>query len=607
MAERSISKNRAKIRLHYFLALILLVHCAFYLIYWFAVGNFRFSVDQFLVDLTTLVLPYTTILMVLSAVLGVWSLFRFIGFRLAIGKDDWTPNWVNWLFFGVWVLFLAVFYVSFVLIIQQNPAQRGVITHLLNLVRLIGDVFLFLLAAVWLRRLILFLRHRMFTAKHQWPWTVLIVLTLITLVGLWLVPAIFPPNWAYQGSLPAKPTLIAHRGASMLAPENTLAAAALAAEHEAFGFETDVRISLDGVPFLMHDDSLERTTNIAEVFPDRVLDDASNFTIDELKSLNAGLWFIQKDPYGTIDSGFVSQKQLGINQGERIPTLEEALEMVENEGMVILFDMRYPPEDHPYYEEFFQIVFELCRESGLNEDIWFLIDRERLPELIEEAPQMTRVVGVASTDLPASQELLNLGYQIVNVDTGISTQAIKAYREKGLGVNVYTVDEEWLFSQFWLSGVTSVTTNSVHTLSKLDRPWINLPYSRYMIFWGLFGIVVAIWLASSQPRRDSTAPQGMETPNLLDFALEEEKPAVSNPQREDDFVEAKIESEGEDFPLSTKDSQTSSQGSSIEEDAQMQVDEGLVVPEQPSSQNDANIWVEEEKTEKEDQDSGMPA
>jgi hypothetical protein len=269
--------------------------------------------------------------------------------------------------------------------------------------------------------------------------------------------------------------------------------------------------------------------------------------------------------------------------------------------------MRYPQEDHPYYAEFFEIVFELCRESGLNEDIWFLIDRERLPELIEEAPQMTRVVGVASPDLPASQELLNLGYQIVNVDTGISTQAIKAYREKGLGVNVYTVDEEWLFSQFWLSGVTSVTTNSVHTLSKLDRPWINLPYSRYMIFWGLFGIVVAIWLASSQPRRDSTAPQGMETPNLLDFALEEEKPAVSNPQPADDFVEAKIENEGKDFPLSAEDSQTSSQGSSMEEDDQMQVDEDLDVPEQPSSQNDADIWIEEEKTEMKDQDPGMPA
>jgi hypothetical protein len=138
---------------------------------------------------------------------------------------------------------------------------------------------------------------------------------------------------------------------------------------------------------------------------------------------------------------------------------------------------------------------------------------------------MTRVIGVSSTDLPDPQDLLDLDYEIVNVDTGILKNDIQAYRKLGLGVNVYTIDQPWLFSQFWLSGVTSVTTNNIHTLSQLDRPFLNVPYSRYLLFWGLFGIIVAIWLASSQPQieDDPQAPIKMETPNLLDFAMAEDK------------------------------------------------------------------------------------
>lgn len=555
MSEKNRSKNRLKIRLHYFLALILLLHSAFFMVYWFAAGDFRGGVDQFIGNASGLMWPYTIVIMVLTAIIGIWSLVRFVGLRLAVRKEVWTPAAVNWIFFGIWVFFLAIFYGSFAIILRENPSQRGVLYHLLNLTRLGSDALLFLLAVVWLRRLILFLRQRMLIAKRRWPWAVGIVLVLVSLVGLWLVPTLFPPNWAYQGDLPAKPALIAHRGASMLAPENTLASAELAASNQAFGFETDLRISLDGEPFLMHDETLERTTNIAEVYPDRVTDRASSFTLDELKTLNAGLWFIQKDPYGTIDAGMVSQTQLSINQGQRIPTLSEALEFVDREDMVFLFDMRYPPEDHPFYDDFFDIVLAQCREAGLNGDIWFLADRVQLETILEEAPQMTRVVGVSSTDLPEAQTLVDLEYEIVNVDTGISTRDILAYREQRLGVNVYTIDESWLFSQFWLSGVTSVTTNNVHTLNRLDKPLLNLPYSSFLLFWGLFGIIVAIWLAGSQPEREPEpeSPRQMETPDLMDFAADDDEtneqtaPLADPKDREDENNQNQVQEENKEL------------------------------------------------------------
>lgn len=66
-----------------------------------------------------------------------------------------------------------------------------------------------------------------------------------------------PPPWPY-------PRWIAHRGAGKLAPENTLAAFRLGASHGYCMFECDVKLSSDGVPFLLHDDSLTRTTNAVD-------------------------------------------------------------------------------------------------------------------------------------------------------------------------------------------------------------------------------------------------------------------------------------------------------------------------------------------------------
>lgn len=523
MTETHETNHRLRQRLHYLLAFILLLHSLFFMVYWIAVGRFRGEVDQFVGDLIGLDLPYVTIVIVLTGIVAFWSLIRFIRFRLSAKKGNWSPSPLNWIFAVVWILFMALIYGSFWMILKENPSQKGVLIHLLNLARLVADPAIFLFVAVWLRRLILSLRRKLQTGQGpKWLWTVGIVLVLVSVVGLWLVPTVFPPNWAYQGDLPTRPALIAHRGASMLAPENTLAAAELAYENQALGFETDVRISLDGVPFLMHDETLARTTNIAEVFPERVNDPASSFTMSELKQLNAGLWFLQSDPYDTISEGRVSQSQLGVNQGQSIPTLAETLAYLEENGMVVMFDLRYPSEGHPFYEEFFEIVLTTCRESGMNGNVWFLVDSEHLQAVIDEAPQMTRVVGVSSTDLPKAQVLVESQYEIVNVDTSISAREIQDYRAQGLGVNVYTIDEPWLFSQFWLAGVTSVTTNNIQTFNQLDAPFLNVPYSRYLLFWGLFGIIIAIWLAASQPKPEANESQPPATPDLLDFAASEE-------------------------------------------------------------------------------------
>ncbi len=527
--EQKRLENRSLVRIHFILALILLLHSVLYLIYWLAVPDFRLEVDHLLTARVGLKLPYASIFIVLTALIILWSLFRFIKYGFAIKKGIWKPSWKNWLFFAVWLLFLIVFYGSFWLILRGNPSQKGVVFHLLNIIRLFSDALILLLAAFLLWRLIKFVKAKMTDDKKKWPLRVAVILALIVLIGLWLVPTIFPPNWAYRGNLPTKPAVIADGGAAMLAPENTLAAVELAEVHDAFGFETTVRISSDGEPFLLQDETFARTTNIAEVYPSRVNELATSFDIEEIEDLNAGLWFIQSDPYDTIENGDISQTQLSINQGQRIPTLAEALEFVADQDMVVLLHLVRPPQDHPYYDEFFDIVLSVCQESDLNDDIWLELEQDQIRISQSESPQITRVLAVSSEDKPKTADILAKGYEIVHVDTGIRPKSIRELREEGLGVNVHTINQSWLFSQFWLSGVTSISTKNVQSFSGLEKPFVNMPLARYLLFWVLFGLVLAIWLASSFPLPERKVKEEVELPTPTEPALEGEgqAPAVS--------------------------------------------------------------------------------
>lgn len=118
------------------------------------------------------------------------------------------------------------------------------------------------------------------------------------------------------GEAQSRKLLVAHRGASAYAPEHTLASYRLAIEQRADYIEQDLAVTKDLVLICLHDESLERTTNVEEVFPDRAVIDsatgkkqwlAGDFTVAEIKQLDAGSWF---------DARF---------SGERIPTWEEAV------------------------------------------------------------------------------------------------------------------------------------------------------------------------------------------------------------------------------------------------------------------------------------------
>lgn len=92
-----------------------------------------------------------------------------------------------------------------------------------------------------------------------------------------------PRPWPY-------PRWIAHRGAGKLAPENTLAAFLLGASHGYRMFECDVKLSSDGVPFLLHDDTLTRTTNARDTLDAKHGATAGDHPWSTLAQLDAGSW-----------------------------------------------------------------------------------------------------------------------------------------------------------------------------------------------------------------------------------------------------------------------------------------------------------------------------
>ncbi len=118
-----------------------------------------------------------------------------------------------------------------------------------------------------------------------------------------LLAIVFVPTQAF--SQYTKKTIVAHRGASESAPEHTLEAYRLAIEQGADYVGQDLQITKDGVLVCLHDLTLERTTNVEEIFPDRYREVSRSggtekqwfvyeFNLEEIKQLDAGSWFHER-------------------------------------------------------------------------------------------------------------------------------------------------------------------------------------------------------------------------------------------------------------------------------------------------------------------------
>ncbi|AKG33579.1 glycerophosphodiester phosphodiesterase [Paenibacillus durus] len=136
----------------------------------------------------------------------------------------------------------------------------------------------------------------------------------------------------------AKILNFAHRGASAVCPENTMAAFRRSLTLGATGIETDVQMTRDGELVLIHDEELSRTTNGSGYVKDK--------TLEELRALDAGAWF--------GDGSFT---------GEKIPRLEELLELLQERDTILNIELKNGVFLYPGMEE---KVIAAVRDYGMS-------------------------------------------------------------------------------------------------------------------------------------------------------------------------------------------------------------------------------------------------
>uniref|UniRef100_A0A2K5WIU8 Glycerophosphodiester phosphodiesterase domain containing 2 n=1 Tax=Macaca fascicularis TaxID=9541 RepID=A0A2K5WIU8_MACFA len=395
------------------------------------------------------------------------------------------------------------------------------------------------------------------------PKILLLLLFFGVVLVIYLAPlCISSPCIMEPSDLPPKPGLVGHRGAPMLAPENTLMSLRKTAECGATVFETDVMVSSDGVPFLMHDEHLSRTTNVASVFPTRITAHSSDFSWAELKRLNAGSWFLERRPFwGAKPLAGPDQKEA---ENQTVPALEELLEEAAALNLSIMFDLRRPPQNHTYYDTFVIQTLETVLNARVPQTMVFWLPDEDRANVQRRAPGMRQIYGHQGGNRTERPQFLNLPYQdlpLLDIKdrflppaqagfkllassslpalasqsagiTGLShchpqppgykhepLHLAMALHKDNVSVNLFVVNKPWLFSLLWCAGVDSVTTNDCQLLQQMRYPiWLITPQT-YLIVWVITNSVstmLLLWTFLLQRRFvKKRGKTGLETAVLL--------------------------------------------------------------------------------------------
>ncbi|XP_077578547.1 glycerophosphodiester phosphodiesterase domain-containing protein 5-like [Stigmatopora nigra] len=304
---------------------------------------------------------------------------------------------------------------------------------------------------------------------------------------LYLVPlGMYSPCIKDAGTLGAAPKLFGHRGAPTLAPENTIMSFEKAVEAGVEGLETDVTISYDGVPFLMHDATLRRTTNVGQVFPERAHRLASEFTWDQLRRLNAGQWFLSRGLFSGASSLSEADRRRARNQS--IPSLADFLRLASPSGRLVIFDLRQPPPEHPYHLSYVNVTLEVVLDHINASQVLWLPSEDR--RAVRAADGELRQTSAERLSVAALKDegiaTLNLHY------SGVSEAQIGKYALANISTNLFVINRPWLYALAWCAGAHSVTTNAVHVLANVREPFFLMTPEEYNLMWILTNVVSAV-------------------------------------------------------------------------------------------------------------------
>jgi len=261
---------------------------------------------------------------------------------------------------------------------------------------------------------------------------------------------------------------IAHAGASSLAPQNTLAAGRMALDSGADVWGVDVRRTQDGVLVLMHDETLSRTTNVEELFPSRSPWRVADFTLSEIRTLDAGSWFVQEDPFDQIAQGNVSPGTVASYVGEPMPTLREVLDFIATNNWLIDIEIKAPLEVE--LDILAAELEELVRKTGTVDRVLVSsFNHDILREVHRLAPAIPIGALVILPPLNALETLQALGIEVYLPSAVAFTSSLLAdLEEAGIYVILWTYNSErQLEYAAGLPGVDGIYTDFPQRLAAL--------------------------------------------------------------------------------------------------------------------------------------------
>ena len=228
------------------------------------------------------------------------------------------------------------------------------------------------------------------------------------------------------------PVTAAHRGYSAVAPENTLAAYASAVKSGAEYVEIDVHTTADGLPVVIHDQTVDRTTDGSG--------DVATLDGDAVTGFDAGSWF---------SSAFT---------GELVPTFAQTLDLVDEGSSDMLLEIKGPESR----EEVHRVV-DMITDAGLTDRVVIQsFDEDALRHAYERAPEIPLGLlrSTLDADPVAKADELNLTYYNPSA-AAVRTKpsVVDDLNEAGIGVFVWTVDSAGDWAEITDLGVEGMITN----------------------------------------------------------------------------------------------------------------------------------------------------
>lgn len=252
-----------------------------------------------------------------------------------------------------------------------------------------------------------------------------------------------------------KPLIIAHRGASELAPENTLAAFQKAIEDGAEGIEFDVRLTKDGIPIVFHDEDLLRIAG--KEFP------VEHLYTEELQKIDVGSWFNLEN----------SEKAQSIFSNERISTLEQTLDFLKDYKGIIYIELKSEASEIKHLSK---AVCKLIKNSNLlSQIIVKSFNLDAIPIIQKHCPNVKTAALFALKImilLRKEKRLINIAKEL-NVDFlslhfSLATgNLMKKAEQQNLKAAIWTVDNpRWVKRSLKLGIEHIITNNPARLLAK---------------------------------------------------------------------------------------------------------------------------------------------